>query len=55
MSAKAQPTLDDSSLVRDERCLEVRYGHPHPDVLADLAGTRILRTDTDGMLSVAAE
>ena len=28
------------------------YGHPHPDVLADLAGTKILRTDTGGPVSV---
>jgi competence protein ComEC len=27
------------------------YGHPHPDVLADLAGTVILRTDTGGTLT----
>ena len=31
------------------------YGHPHPDVLADLAGTRILRTDTGGTSSATAE
>lgn len=31
------------------------YGHPHPDVLADLAGTKIFRTDTEGTVSVAAE
>ena len=31
------------------------YGHPHPDVLADLAGSRVLRTDTAGTVTVAAE
>lgn len=31
------------------------YGHPHPNVLADLAGTMILRTDTGGSVSVAVE
>lgn len=30
------------------------FGHPHPDVLADLAGSRIVRTDTDGSISVPA-
>lgn len=27
------------------------YGHPHPDVLADLAGTTVLRTDDGGTLT----
>lgn len=31
------------------------YGHPHPAVLADLAGTRVLRTDTEGSLTVQVE
>lgn len=31
------------------------YGHPHPDVLADLAGSRILRTDVAGTISAAIE
>jgi competence protein ComEC len=28
------------------------YGHPHPDVLADLTGSTILRTDTGGTVTV---
>lgn len=28
------------------------YGHPHPDVLADLARTRVLRTDAMGTFTV---
>jgi competence protein ComEC len=31
------------------------YGHPHPEVLADLAKTTILRTDTEGDVSVTVE
>lgn len=31
------------------------YGHPHPDVLADLDGARVLRTDVDGTVSVKVE
>ncbi len=31
------------------------YGHPHPDVLADLAGAKVLRTDTDGTVSISVE
>ena len=30
------------------------YGHPHPDVLADLAGTRVLRTDAGGVVAAPA-
>jgi beta-lactamase superfamily II metal-dependent hydrolase len=36
-------------------CLSIKYGHPDPDVLADLAGTTILRTDTEGTVSVGME
>ncbi|CAN5430891.1 ComEC/Rec2 family competence protein [soil metagenome] len=28
------------------------FGHPHPDVLADLAGVPVLRTDLDGTISI---
>lgn len=35
---------------RDNDC-----GHPHPDVLSDLAGTRILRTDTGGTVSATVD
>ena len=31
------------------------YGHPHADVLADLGGATILRTDLEGEVSVAAD
>ncbi len=31
------------------------YGHPNPDVLADLAGARVLRTDTAGTITVAVD
>lgn len=32
--------------------LDNDYGHPHPDVLADLVGSRVLRTDTGGSTTV---
>lgn len=31
------------------------YGHPHPDVLADLGAIRVVRTDVHGTVSVTAE
>ena len=31
------------------------YGHPHPDVLADLVGVAILRTDTGGTVTVPVQ
>lgn len=31
------------------------YGHPHPDVLADLEGIRVVRTDLHGTVSVTVE
>jgi competence protein ComEC len=31
------------------------YGHPHPDVLADLEGSRVIRTDVHGTVSMTAE
>lgn len=31
------------------------YGHPDPDVLADLDGVRVLRTDADGTVSVTID
>ena len=29
------------------------YGHPHPEIVAELAGSTLLRTDRDGTVSVA--
>jgi competence protein ComEC len=60
--SRTSSTADFLDLVRPEFAIisdgyENSYGHPHPDVLARLAGhsARVLRTDRDGLVSIRSD